>query len=170
MTSRNDFSSARMLFKVVVAAAAVLLSAYLLWKLRRLIVPVTVGGLMAYICRPLIAHLERYRVPRGLAIGVLLVAFVLAVLFIASRISRHYAGEIAAIELKVDALYKLNEDYRTLMGLDPSLTRGNRVYRLAHEELDSYHGSDQPVSRPYPGRTIPVPRLPSSRPRCAARL
>ena len=82
MTSRNDFSSARMLFKVVVAAAAVLLSAYLLWKLRRLIVPVTVGGLMAYICRPLIAHLERCRMPRSLAIGVLLVVFVLAGFFI----------------------------------------------------------------------------------------
>ena len=137
MTSRNDFSSARMLFKVVVAAAAVLLSAYLLWKLRRLIVPVTVGGFLAYICRPLIAHLERYWVPRGLAIGGLLLAFVLAILFIASRISAVMPDEIAAIELKVDALYKLNENYRTLMGLDPSLTRGNRVYRVVHEEADS---------------------------------
>ena len=68
MTPRNDFTPARVLFKSVVTAAGVLLSAYVLWKLRGLIVPVTVGGLMAYICRPLITHLERYRMPRGLAI------------------------------------------------------------------------------------------------------
>ena len=136
MTSGNDFSSARMLFKVVVAAAGLLLSTYLVWKLRSLIVPVAVGGLMAYICRPVIAHLERFRMPRSLAIGLLLVVFVLAVLFIASRIAAIMPNEIGAIELKVRMLYKLNENYRALMGLDPSLSKGNRIYRWAHEELD----------------------------------
>ncbi len=136
MTSRNEFSSARMLFKAVVATAAAFLLAYLLWKLRRLIVPVTVGGLLAYICRPLIGHLERYWVPRGLAIGGLLFAFVLAIVFIASRISAVMPDETSAIELKVQALYKINENYRVLMGLDPSLKKGNRIYHLAHEDLD----------------------------------
>jgi predicted PurR-regulated permease PerM len=133
---RNEFSPAGILFKALVAAAAALLSAYLLWKLRGLIVPVTVGGLMAYICRPLIAHLEHYRIPRGLAIGLLLVVFVLAVLFVAGRISAMEPSEITIIELKVQALYKFNKGYNRLMGLDPSLTKGNRVYRLSHEELD----------------------------------
>ena len=45
-------------------------------------------------------------------------------------------SEITAIELKVQALYKLNKGYNRLMGLDPSLTKGNRIYRLSHEELD----------------------------------
>ncbi len=62
MIPRNELVPAGALFKVVVAAAGVLLSAYLLWKLRGLIVPVAVGGLMAYICRPLIGHLEHYRI------------------------------------------------------------------------------------------------------------
>jgi predicted PurR-regulated permease PerM len=114
----------------------VLLSAYLLWKLRGLIVPVAVGGLMAYICLPLIAHLEHYRIPRGLAMGLLLVVFVFAVLFVAGRISAIVPSEIKAIELKVHALYKLNEGYNRLMGLDTSLRKGNRIYRLVHEELD----------------------------------
>ncbi len=136
MTSRNDFSSARMLFKSAVAAFGLLLSAYLLWKLHSLIVPVAVSGFIAYICRPLIAHLERYRMPRSVAIGLLLVVFVLAALFIASRIAAVMPNEIAAIELKVTALYKLNENYRVLMGLDPSLKKGNRFYSLAHEDTD----------------------------------
>ena len=113
-----------------------LCSAYLLWALRGLIVPVTVGGMMAYICRPLIARLEHYRVPRGLAIGLLLIVFVLAVLFVAGRIRAIMPSEIQAIELKVQTLYKLNEGYNRLMGLDPSLSKGNRIYRLSHEELD----------------------------------
>jgi hypothetical protein len=60
----------------------------------------------------------------------------LAVLFVAGRISAMEPSEITIIELKVQALYKFNKSYNRLMGLDPSLTKGNRVYRLSHEELD----------------------------------
>lgn len=136
MTSRNDFSSARILFKFAVAATGLLLSAYLLWKLRSLIPPVAVGGLAAYICRPLVARLERYLVTRGLAIGLLLLAFVVVALFIVNRVRAVMPTEIGAVELKVRGLYKINEGYKSLMGLDPSLTRGNRIYGLAGAELD----------------------------------
>ena len=91
---------------------------------------------MAYICRPLIIHLERHRVPRGLAIWLLLVAFVLTALFIANRVHSIMPSEIGALELRVRATYKINEGYKNLMGLDQSRTRGNWIYRLAHGELD----------------------------------
>ena len=136
MTSRNDFRSARILFKSAVAATGLLLSAYLLWKLRSLIPPVAVGGLAAYICRPLVARLERYLATRGLAIGLLLLAFVVAALFIVNRVRAVMPTEIGAVELKVRGLYKINEGYKSLMGLDPSLTRGNRIYGFAGDELD----------------------------------
>jgi len=74
--------------------------------------------------------------PRILAIGLLLIVFVLAGFFIYGRIAAVMQDEIAAIELKVRALYKLNENYRVLMGLDPSLKKGNRIYGLVHEEAD----------------------------------
>ncbi len=136
MTSRNDVSLARMLFKSAVAAAGLLLSAYLIWKLRSLIPPVAVGGLAAYICRPLVAHLERYLVTRRLAMGLLLLAFVVVALFIVNRVRAVMPTEIGAVELKVRGLYKINEGYKSLMGLDPSLTRGNWIYGLARAELD----------------------------------
>src|SRR5512139_980567 len=91
---------------------------------------------MAYICRPLIVYLEHYRIPRGLAMGLLLVVFVLSVVSIVGRIGAIMPTEIKVIELKVHALYKLNEGYNRLMGLDTSLKKGNRIYRLVHEELD----------------------------------
>ena len=136
MTSRNDFRSAKMLFKSAVAATGLLLSAYLLWKLRGLIPPVAVGGLAAYICRPLVVRLERYLVTRGLAIGLLLLSFVVVALFIVNRVRAVMPTEIGAVELKVRGLYKINEGYKSLMGLDPSQTRGNRIYGFAGAELD----------------------------------
>ena len=136
MPPRNDFSPAGTLFKSVVAAAGALVAAYLLWKLRSLIVPIVVSSLIAYICHPIIIHLERHRVPRGLAIWLLLVVFVLAALFIANRVRSIMPNEIGALELKVRAVYKLNEGYKNLMGLDQSRTRGNWFYSLAQGELD----------------------------------
>ena len=74
--------------------------------------------------------------PRGLGTWLLLVVFVLAVLFIANRVRSIMPTEIGALELRVRAIYKLNEGYKNLMGLDRSLSRGNWIYRLARGELD----------------------------------
>jgi predicted PurR-regulated permease PerM len=125
-----------MLFKSVVAAAGLALTAYLLMELRSLIVPVVVSGLLAYICRPLVAGLEAYRVPRDVAIGLLLLVFVLCSLFIVNRVQAVMPTDTQAIELKVEVLHKINERYKALMGLDESLAKGNRVYQLVHRDLD----------------------------------
>ena len=136
MTPADTSSRARIVFKSLVAAAGVLLGAYLVWGLRSLIVPAAVGGLLAYICRPFVALLERSRMPRGLAIGLLLLVFVLAALFIVNGIRAVMPSETGALELRIRALYTLNQRYQALMGLDRSLTRGNRIYGLVHGDLD----------------------------------
>ena len=170
MIPRNDFSPAGTLFKSVVAAAGALLAAYLLWKLRSLIVPVVVSSLMAYICRPLVIHLERHRMPRGLAIWLLLIVFVLAALFIANRVRSIMPTEIGALELRVRAIYKFNEGYKNLMGLDQSLTRGNWIYRLAHGELDPIVDRTNRLLALTPEEHSPFPRLAPSWPRGAGRV
>jgi predicted PurR-regulated permease PerM len=129
---RNDFIPAGTLFKSVVAAAGALVAAYLFWKLRSLIVPIVVSSLTAYICRPLVIHLERHRVPRGLGVCLLLFLFVIAVLFIVTRVRAIMPTEIEVLDLRVRATYKINEGYKNLMGLDQSLTRGNWIYRWSH--------------------------------------
>jgi len=125
-----------MLFKSLVGTAALLLAAFLLWALRSLIVPVLVSGLLAYICRPMVAALERYRVPRGLAIGLLLLAVAFAALFVVDRIRTLVPTQTGAVELKIRTLYAINERYRALMELDPTLTKGNRVYQFVHADSD----------------------------------
>ena len=122
--------------KMVVTFAAVVVTASLVWALRSLIVPACVGGLLAYICRPLVTRLERYGIPRGLAVAVLLLMFASVALGIANGLRGVMPTEAGALELRVRALYALNRHYQVLMGLDPSWTRGNRLYRLAHRELD----------------------------------
>jgi predicted PurR-regulated permease PerM len=136
VTRADRSSRAGMVVTSLAATVAVALGGYLVWGLRSLIVPMAVGGLLAYIVRPLVARLERLRVPRGLAIGLLLLVFGLASLIIVARIRAVMPSDIGLLELRTRALYTLNQRYQALMGLDPSLTRGNRIYQWLHGELD----------------------------------
>jgi predicted PurR-regulated permease PerM len=120
----------------VAAVAGLVLAASLVWGLRSLIVPAAVGSLLAYIVRPLVARLERFRVPRGLAIGMLLLVFALAALAIGNRVRTVMPNDTGMLELRSRVLYTFNQRYQALMGLDRSLTRGNRIYRLLHSDLD----------------------------------
>jgi hypothetical protein len=122
--------------KYVVTAAAAILAAYLVWGLRSLIVPAFVGGLLAYICRPLVARLERCRIPRSLTVGLLLLTFGVVTLVSLNSVRAAIPSETAVLELRVRALYALNHRYQAVMGLDPSWDRGNGLYRLTHRDLD----------------------------------
>ena len=122
--------------KCATAVAVLALTVYLLWGLRSLIVPASVGGLLAYICRPLVARLERWRIPRALAVTLLLLVFALAMLVGLNSIRAIVPNEMAVLELRVRALYALHHRYQAVMGLDPSWTRGNGLYRLAHRDID----------------------------------
>lgn len=127
---------AAVVVKCAVAMAALALTAYLVWGLRSLLVPASVGGLLAYICRPLVARLERWRIPRALAVTLLLLVLALVALVGLNSIRTIVPNEVAVLELRVRALYALHHRYQALMGLDPSWTRGNRLYRLARRDID----------------------------------
>jgi predicted PurR-regulated permease PerM len=129
-------SAVVMVFCSLAVVAGLLLCALLIWGLRALILPVVVGSLLAYLCYPVVASLERFRMRRGLAIALLLVAFVFAGLFLFNRVSASIPTGAGLLEFRVRALHNINRRYQALMGLDPSLTRGNRIYRFAHDDLD----------------------------------
>jgi predicted PurR-regulated permease PerM len=136
MPSPISSGSARTLIKSVAAVAGILLSAALLWGLRSLILPVAAGSLLAYICYPIVAGLERFKLTRGLAIALLLVAFVVAGIFLVNRVRAGIPDDAGVLELRIRALHNVNQRYQALMGLDPSLTKGNRIYRWARNDLD----------------------------------
>jgi predicted PurR-regulated permease PerM len=136
MTATAGPTRAGLVVKSVGTLAAVVLAACLVWGLRGFIVPAFVGGLLAYICRPVVARLERGRIPRGLAVGLLLLTFGAVTLVGLNSVRAAIPGEIDALELRVRALYALDHRYQALMGLDPAWTRGNGLYRLTHRDLD----------------------------------
>jgi len=136
MTPSPSRDSSGTLFKSLTVVAGLLLSGFLIWALRSLIAPVVVGGLLAYICYPLVAGLERFRLTRGLAIGVLVLAFVAAGVFLLNRVRAGIPDDAGVLQLRVRALHNVNRRYQALMGLDPSLTRGNRLYQIVREDLD----------------------------------
>jgi len=136
VTGTRRANAAGVVLKCVLAAAAFALASYLLWGLRTLIVPVAVGGLLAYICRPAVARLERGGIPRALAVLLLLLMFALVALVGLNSVRAAIPSDIAFLELRVRTLYALNHRYRTLMGLDPSWNGGNRLYHLTHRDLD----------------------------------
>jgi predicted PurR-regulated permease PerM len=136
MTSSASEASSKTFFKSLAVVTGLFLSAFLIWSLRSLILPVVVGSLLAYICSPLVVGLERFRLRRGLAIGLLLLVFVFVGVFLTSRVRAGIPNDAGVLELKVRAFHNVNRRYQALMGLDPSLTRGNRLYQLVREDLD----------------------------------
>ena len=117
------------------AVAGALVAAYLIWGLRSLIVPIAVGSLLAYVCYPLVARLERYKLTRGLAIVLLMLAFLSIGMVLAIGIRAGVSSEIGTLDFKTRALFKLNQRYEQLMGLDAT-SNGNRLYKFAHDDLD----------------------------------
>jgi predicted PurR-regulated permease PerM len=136
VTATASPKRAGVVIQSVVTLAAVSLAAYLVWGLRGFIVPAFVGGLLAYICRPVVARLERGRIPRGLAVGLLLLMFGAVTLVGLNSVRAAIPSEIEALELRVRALYALHHRYQALMGLDPAWIRGNRLYQLTRRDLD----------------------------------
>ncbi len=123
-----------LLLKRLVALAAVGLGGWLVFELRGLIVPVLVGGLLAYICSPLVTRLERLRLPRDAAIASMLVGLSLVGVLVVNGARGVAPSEANMLELRVRAHYKLNTHYKTLMGLGQP--GGNRLYQRVRADLD----------------------------------
>ena len=136
MTRASQPKPARFVIGILIAAAAAALALFLVWGLRTLIVPAFVGGVLAYIFRPLVARLERYWIPRGLAVGLLLLALGLLALITVNSIRAVMPSEVGILELRVRALYALNQHYQRVMGLDRSWARGNQLYRVLQRDVD----------------------------------
>ena len=124
------------LFRIVAIVAGTVLGAALLVGLRSLILPIVAGALLAYVCAPLVANLERLRLSRDLAVGLLVLVLVAAGLFVFTQLRTSIPGEKGLLELRVRAFHNVNRRYETLMGLDSSSTTGNRIYQVAREDLD----------------------------------
>lgn len=95
-----------------------LITLALLWALRNLILPSVVGALGAYLCRPILTRMHRVGISGHFAVVVLFGGFFLIVVLLTQQIQAVMPTELGKLELRTRIQYKINDQYKKLMGLD----------------------------------------------------
>jgi predicted PurR-regulated permease PerM len=124
----------RTVFYLTFAGVVLILGGFLTWKLSGLILPIIVGGLLAFVFRPV---KERFRIrwlPHELQVLCSFAAIGLALFFAFNTLRKHIPDEEQKLEFKVRLKYKLNEKYRQLVAKLPE-GKSNAVVPLIEKEL-----------------------------------
>ncbi len=106
-TDVSDPEGKRPIPRWLIVAASVLVAGLLLYALRAVFTPVFFGFLIAYLLDPLVDRLEGWRLPRGVAISVILVVFLAATGVFLLLFVPAFAGDVAEVAKDVPA--KLRE-------------------------------------------------------------
>ena len=121
-TSKKKSESAKFGAKSFIShlpTLALILGGFLIWKLSSLILPIIVGGLLAFLFRPV---KDRFRVrwlPHELQVLCSFAAIGLVLFFAFNTLRKHIPDEEQKLEFKVRLKYKLNEKYRQLVAKSP---------------------------------------------------
>jgi predicted PurR-regulated permease PerM len=110
------------------------LGGFLVWKLSGLILPIIVGGLLAFLFRPV---KERFRIrwlPHEVQVLCSFAAIGVALFFAFNTLRKHIPDEEQKLEFRVRLQYKLNEKYRQLVAKSPE-GKSNAVAPLIEKEL-----------------------------------
>jgi predicted PurR-regulated permease PerM len=124
----------RTVFYLIFAGAVLILGGLVIWKLKPLILPIIVGGLLAFVFRPV---KERFRIrwlPHELQVLCSFAAIGLVLFFAFNTLRKHIPDEKQKLEFKVRLKYKLNEKYQQLMAKSPE-GKSNTVGQLLEKEL-----------------------------------
>src|SRR5882724_12272913 len=124
----------RKIFYLTFAVLGLILGGFLVWKLSGLILPIIVGGLLAFLFRPV---KERFRIrwlPHELQVLCSFAAIGVALFFAFNTLRKHIPDEEQKLEFRVRLQYKLNEKYRQLVAKSPE-GKSNAVVPLIEKEL-----------------------------------
>jgi len=128
----------RVIIQSALALLGLLAFVYLTWSLRSLIVPLVVGALLAYAVKPLVEAVKRWGLTHGLAVSLMFLLFAAGLGVLANQVQAVWPDRQARLEFRVLALYKLNQKYQALLGLDETQTRGNALYDRFGADLDRF--------------------------------
>src|SRR5438132_12836713 len=124
----------RKIFYLTFAVVGLILGGFLVWKLSGLILPIIVGGLLAFLFRPV---KERFRIrwlPHELQVLCSFAAIGVALFFAFNTLRKHIPDEEQKLEFKVRLQYKLNEKYRQFVAKSAE-GKSNPVMSLVDKEL-----------------------------------
>lgn len=124
------------LIYTLTAIVAVSLGVFLIWSLRPLIMPVTIGILLAYLFRPLktlfkyrwLPEAIRYTIIFSIITGTLLLGF--------KFVQNNIPNAKENLELRVRLKYKFNEKFEKMMGLNNGNIKGNTFYNLIAQDIN----------------------------------
>ncbi len=105
----------RKVFHIAFGLATTLAISLLIWKLHMLILPITVGALLAFLFRPV---KERFKVPwlhHELQVLCSFACIGLVLFGIFNNVRKHIPDEKQKLELKVRLKYKLNEKFQQVV-------------------------------------------------------
>lgn len=160
MTRNEDFTRKEMerkfrrqVFHISFLSLTVILSAFLLFKLRSLLLPILVGALLAYLFRPMKDRFQAPWMPHEARVLTLFacIGFFLVLGF--NGVRKQLPNERQKLELKVRLKYKLNEKLDQVLGKDagsgalrglvakeigPILNQINRALDLSADERELF--------------------------------
>ena len=124
----------RIVFYLAFAALTLILGGFLVWKLSSLILPIIVGGLLAFVFRPV---KDRFRIrwlPHEVQVLCSFAAIGLVLFFAFNTLRKHIPDEEQKLEFKVRLKYKLNEKYQQLVA-KPAEEKSSAVAPFVQTEL-----------------------------------
>src|SRR6516164_11411421 len=116
---RRERQFRRRAFRLVFAAFALILGGFLIWKLSSLILPIIVGGLLAFLFRPVKERFKIPWLPHELQVLCSFAAIGLLLFFAFDTARKQIPDDEQKLEFKVRLKYKSNEKYQQLVTKSP---------------------------------------------------
>src|SRR5438094_3281660 len=132
--TERDRKGRRKVFYLTFAALALIVGAFLICKLRGLILPIIVGALLAFLFRPVKERFEVRWLPHEVQVLCSFAVIGLVLFFAFNTFRKHIPDEEQKLEFKVRLKYKLNERYRQLVAKSPE-GKSNAVTTLIEKEV-----------------------------------
>jgi predicted PurR-regulated permease PerM len=145
----------RQVFHSCFLTLVILVTVFLVWKLRSLLIPVVVGALLAYLFRPMKERFQMPWLPHELRVLTLFACIGAAIFMGANSVRKQLPNEKEKLELKVRLKYKLNEKFQQATGngkpgqgaagkmiakeAGPLMDQLNHLLDLAPDEQELFH-------------------------------
>ena len=122
-------------FRLVFAIFVLILGGFLISKLSSLILPIIVGGLLAFLFRPVKERFKIPWLPHELQVLCSFAAIGLLLFFAFDTARKQIPNDEQKLEFKVRLKYKLNEKYQQLVTKSPE-AKSSMLIGLIKKEVD----------------------------------
>jgi predicted PurR-regulated permease PerM len=109
----------RWVFHLIFAVLVLISGGFLIWKLSGLVAPIIVGGLLAFLFRPVKDRFKIPWLPHELQVLCSFAAIGLVLLFAFDTVRKYIPDDKQQLEYKIRLKYKLNEEYQQLVMKSP---------------------------------------------------